>query len=106
MTRMKVRRADRGAASMALTLDDFGSFTVGGRFVTVDGPDVQHVRLSTDLPAYRVDSTGRYHVEQSYVQYFVPQHASGAPVVLVHGGGLTGSCWETTPDGRPGWLHY
>ena len=20
-------------------------------------------------------------------------------------GGLTGACWETTPDGRPGWLH-
>jgi pimeloyl-ACP methyl ester carboxylesterase len=27
------------------------------------------------------------------------------PVVLVHGGGMSGSCWETTPDGRPGWLH-
>jgi pimeloyl-ACP methyl ester carboxylesterase len=26
--------------------------------------------------------------------------------VFWHGGGLTGACWETTPDGRPGWLHY
>jgi pimeloyl-ACP methyl ester carboxylesterase len=24
--------------------------------------------------------------------------------LLVHGGGMTGACWETTPDGRPGWL--
>ena len=26
-------------------------------------------------------------------------------MVLVHGGGMTGAMWETTPDGRPGWLH-
>ena len=24
-------------------------------------------------------------------------------VVFMHGGGLSGSMWETTPDGRPGW---
>jgi len=27
-----------------------------------------------------------------------------APVVFVSGGGMTGACWESTPDGRPGWL--
>lgn len=25
------------------------------------------------------------------------------PIVLVHGGGHTGACYLTTPDGRPGW---
>ena len=25
------------------------------------------------------------------------------PVVLLHGGGLHGGMWDTTPDGRPGW---
>lgn len=26
-------------------------------------------------------------------------------MVFVHGGGMSGSCWDKTPDGRPGWLH-
>ncbi len=27
------------------------------------------------------------------------------PIVLIHGSGLTGTCWMTTPDGRPGWAN-
>lgn len=27
-------------------------------------------------------------------------------LVLVHGGGLTGACFGTTPDGRPGWAEH
>jgi pimeloyl-ACP methyl ester carboxylesterase len=60
----------------------------------------------TPTTSLRHDPNGGHWVEQTYVQYFVPQaRREGPPVVLVHGGGLTGSCWETTPDGRPGWLH-
>ncbi|UWU75283.1 alpha/beta fold hydrolase [Bradyrhizobium huanghuaihaiense] len=33
-----------------------------------------------------------------------PRAATGrAPVVMVHGGGHTGTCYLATPDGRPGW---
>lgn len=28
------------------------------------------------------------------------------PLLLWHGGGMTGKSYETTPDGRPGWLSY
>jgi len=41
------------------------------------------------------------------VQYFLPANRRGAlPLLLWHGGGLTGASFETTPDGRPGWLNY
>jgi pimeloyl-ACP methyl ester carboxylesterase len=34
------------------------------------------------------------------------QLTSPTPIVLVHGGGLTGASYETTPDGREGWATY
>ncbi|MEM5318293.1 alpha/beta fold hydrolase [Paraburkholderia sp. JHI869] len=37
-----------------------------------------------------------------YVQYQVPTDACHLPIILVHGGGGSGSVWETTPDGREG----
>ena len=90
---------------MAYSLRDFGSYTVGGRLheVTVGEPsEVQFTRSAS----YTYDPRGHFAVEQTYVQYFVPQRPRDAPpMVLVHGGGMHGSTWETTPDGRPGWLH-
>ncbi|ERJ37734.1 MULTISPECIES: alpha/beta fold hydrolase [Burkholderia] len=89
-----------------LALAGMGSYTVGGRPVVVDGRERQTVSLSAGLAGIEYDPNGRYWIEQAYVQYFVP-HARRfeLPLVLIHGGGLTGSSWETTPDGRPGWLH-
>jgi hypothetical protein len=41
-----------------------------------------------------------------YVQYFLPKDRKGkAPLLMWHGGGLTGVTYETTPDGREGWLN-
>jgi len=37
-----------------------------------------------------------------YVQYFLPRTAAGGAASAVHGGGLTGVKYETTPDGREG----
>jgi pimeloyl-ACP methyl ester carboxylesterase len=89
-----------------LALSDFGSFTVGGRRVEVTGRPVQVVPISRDPPDYVADPNGTYSVGQAYVQYFLPAPARGLPVIFVHGGGLTGACWEGTPDGRSGWLQY
>src|SRR5262249_31104580 len=40
-------------------------------------------------------------------QYFLPVERRGAvPLLMWHGGGLTGVTYETTPDGRDGWLNW
>ena len=41
-----------------------------------------------------------------YVEYMIPKGATKVPVVMVHGGGLSGKSFETTPDGRMGWNEY
>jgi pimeloyl-ACP methyl ester carboxylesterase len=84
-----------------VSLAAMGSFTVGGREVQVSGQPVRHAQLSAGPAVF--DPNGTYHVDHAYVQYFLPAQQRGLPVVLVHGGGLTGSCWDGTPDGRPGW---
>ena len=91
----------------SLSLRDMGSFHVGGREAVVSGRPVTEVRRTPGGPLTKVDPNGTYQVEQAYVQYFLPANRKGAvPLLLWHGGGLTGASFETTPDGRPGWLNY
>jgi pimeloyl-ACP methyl ester carboxylesterase len=88
-----------------LRLESISSRFIGGRPLTLTSQPVRDVALSAALPDYRHDGNDTYHIEQAYVQRFVPaDRAQDTPVLLVHGGGMTGACWETTPDGRPGWL--
>ncbi|WP_430450105.1 hypothetical protein [Rhodophyticola sp.] len=90
---------------MSYTLRDFGSYTVGGRMHRVMEGEPQEVQF-TRTASYTYDPRGHFAVEQTYVQYFIPDRARDLPpVVLVHGGGMHGSTWETTPDGRPGWIN-
>ena len=87
-------------------LEDFGSFHVGGRLIEVSGQPSRTVAYAPSMEI-EYDPNGRFRIEQVYVQYFVPRERRFEPaLVLLHGGGLTGACWETTPDGRPGWLHH
>ena len=55
----------------------------------------------------KLNLNGNYAVEQMYVQYFLAQHSNKkGPLVFWHGGAMTGAVWETTPDGRDGWVNY
>ena len=81
-----------------LNLADEGMFFVNGKTVVSKYPGVS--------PAGPV-KPGAVMVNQMYVHYRIPvQRASAMPIVLVHGGGLTGASFETTPDGREGWATY
>jgi pimeloyl-ACP methyl ester carboxylesterase len=45
-----------------------------------------------------------YHADHGYAQYFIPQNARNYPLVMWHGMEQSGKTWETTPDGRDGYM--
>jgi hypothetical protein len=87
-------------------LKEIGSFHIGGRDVEIHGKTAPDLQFTPGVPA-EVNPNGVYAVEQMYVQYFIPANQRGKyPLLLWHGAWLTGATWETTPDGREGWLNY
>jgi pimeloyl-ACP methyl ester carboxylesterase len=89
-----------------IVLRGMGSFHVGGRSAELSGKPVREIYFAAGGVPARVDPNGLYQVEQMYVQYFLPKNRRGKlPLLMWHGGGLTGVTYETTPDGRDGWLN-
>ncbi len=91
----------------AIGLRDMGSFHIGGRSVQLhDQPEYERVMSAGGEPV-KINLNGTYSIEHMYVQYFLAEHPNGkGPLVFWHGGGMTGAAWETTPDGREGWVNY
>jgi pimeloyl-ACP methyl ester carboxylesterase len=90
-----------------VALRDFGSFHLGGRLIEISGQPIKEVVFTPGGVPAKVDPNGKYQVEQMYVQYFLPQNRRGKlPLLLWHGGGLSGVTYETKPDGGEGWMHY
>ena len=90
-----------------IVLRGMGSFHVGGRIAEVSGKDVKMIQRQPGGPMTKLDPNGQYMVEQMYVQYFLPKQKKGKlPLLMWHGGGLTGVTYESTPDGREGWENF
>jgi hypothetical protein len=90
-----------------ITLRDMGSFHIGGREVEISGKPVKESLLAPGGVPTVIDPNGKYLVEAMYVQYFLPAERRGAvPLLMWHGGGLTGVTYETKPDGGEGWLNW
>lgn len=88
-----------------LILRAIEGFHIGGEVVTLSGLPVEQHRLAQGAASRSVDPNGDYVTGQMYAQVFrlaTPRHAT--PVLFWHGGGMTGAHWESTPDGRQGWL--
>src|ERR1700716_4763192 len=82
--------------SAPIALRDMGSFHVGGRDVEISGKPVKEVVFIPGGVPAKVDPNGIYSVEAMYVQYFLPAERRGVvPLLLWHGGGLTGVTYET-----------
>lgn len=92
---------------MGIHLKSIRSFHVGGRLQTLTGMPVTALSHLPGEPPRLSDMNGEHAVGQLYAQHFAlesPRHA--CPILLWHGGGMTGVSWETTPSGQPGWLDY
>ncbi len=96
-----------GPAGAGIALRGIRSFYVGGANARLDLPPTEGVALALGSDRRALDQSGDYQVGQMYVQGFLNAKADGSPPLLMwHGGGMTGVTWETTPDGRPGWLEH
>src|ERR1044072_8846522 len=90
-----------------IALRDMGSFHIGGKLAEVKGQPIKEIVFSPGGVPAKMDPNGVYQVEQMYAQYFLVQNRRGKlPLLLWHGGGLSGVTYETKPDGNPGWLNY
>ncbi len=96
-----------GATPDAIQVKEVGSFYIGGGQVTLEGLPFREFVSSPGVPPVMVSPNGDFEVGQMYVQYvLLDQPRAKYPLLLWHGGGLTGSTWESTPDGRPGWQMF
>ncbi len=91
--------------SDTFSLRGLESFFVGGENVMLDLTPTGDVALAMGSAARPLAQAGNYEIGQMYVQGFLGAPAEGTtPILMWHGGGMTGVTWESTPDGRPGWL--
>jgi alpha/beta hydrolase family protein len=78
-----------------LSIQEQGSFTVGGKMITSPG------KFDPLKPSAAEGQT--YRGDHAYVFYQVPAKARKLPLILWHGAGQFSKTWETTPDGREGY---
>jgi pimeloyl-ACP methyl ester carboxylesterase len=56
---------------------------------------------------FTTESGQQLMADQMYVRYWIPQNVKHRyPIIFIHGGGLTGTYFEGTPDGREGWTTF
>ena len=95
----QAQQSERGRGRAPLVLKEQGMFYLGGDIVHTDAAN------GPNGPTF-LGKSGDIAINQMYVGFMLPQSEHGAPIILMHGGNLSGACYETTPDGRMGWYEY
>lgn len=91
----------------ALQVREVGSYHVGGRAVSLTGLPVRELSFTPGAAPLRIDPNGDFEVEQMYVRFTrLATPRARYPMLMWHGGGLTGVTWETKPDGGAGWESF
>lgn len=95
------------ATPTGLQVSEVGSYHVGGRAVTLQGLPIRELSFTPGAPPLKIDPNGDFEVEQMYVRYTrLAAPRARYPMLMWHGGGLTGVTWETKPDGGAGWEQF
>jgi pimeloyl-ACP methyl ester carboxylesterase len=90
-----------------MNVQEVGSLHIGGKPVTLSGLPVREIVFTAGAPPFRSDPNGDFETEQMYAQYVkLAQPRARYPLLMIHGGGLSGVTWETKPDGKPGWQMF
>lgn len=90
-----------------LQVREVGSYHVGGKEVVLSGLPQQEISFTAGMAPLKVDPNGQFEAFQMYVQYVrLAEPRARYPLLLWHGGGLSGVTWETKPDDQPGWQAY
>src|SRR5215813_4006454 len=77
----------KDSAPPPLSIAQQGYFFVGGKYSTVRDEQVMSGHL--------------------YVEFQIPsRRAQPWPIIMIHGGGQSGTNFSGTPDGREGWAQY
>jgi pimeloyl-ACP methyl ester carboxylesterase len=88
-------------------VESIGSFHIGGHQVTLSGLPPREIKFTATEPPLKIDPNGDFETGQMYVQYVKLENPKARyPMLMWHGGGLTGVTWETKPDGQPGWQEF
>ena len=82
------------ATGKTIAIEQQGSFTVGGSYVTHPGTFKQENFIAPDGQ--------RAYGDFAYVKYQTPANAKPLPLIFQHGGAQSSRTWESTIDGREG----
>ena len=95
------------AQAQPIEVEAVGGFLVGGHVSTVTGQPTTQARFTASGPIQTMDPNGEFITGQMYAHYTRLAHPRAKyPLMLWHGGGLSGSVYEDKPDGKPGWENW